>query len=279
MPEITEPNAPTPPTGYAVADTKANGGTLVLDQVRNFSLVAQYGQQVQLAEGGTDFTTFDMSGITGSFVAEGARKPVQNGTQDKMTMLKRKWAVILPFTNEAVRENKNGIVTEARRAAAGALARAIDDLAFTGAGIQSQENYIDATSKEVVLGTATPENGGLFADLNDSLAQLVADRKKLTGFVLDDVVEPQLNGAVDKNGRPLWIESPLTIDQNAVTRQGRLLGRPAYQVADVEHDGIVGYAGDFRSIRWGTLSALREDVDTRSTVELPDGNGGYQMVS
>src|SRR5690606_41926117 len=67
----------------------------------------------------------------------------------------------------------------------------------------------------------------IFADFNEALRVLLNDRKKLTGFMLDDIVEPVLNGAVDANGRPIWIESPLTIDENAVTRQGRLLGRPA----------------------------------------------------
>lgn len=279
MPEFSTP-APNPPVGYTSENpTKANGGVLVLDEVRNFSVVAQYGQRVQLAEGGTDFTTFDMSGITGSFVAQGGLKPVQNGTSDSLHMAKRKWAVIIPFTNEAVRENKNGVVTEARRAAAGALARAIDSLAITGSGIDGQ-SYIDQTDKApITLGTTDVAEGGVFADFNEALRVLLNDRKKLTGFMLDDIVEPVLNGAVDRNGRPIWIESPLTIDENAVTRQGRLLGRPAYQVPDLEHDGIVGYAGDFRSIRWGTLSALTEDVNTTATVQLDSGEqvSAYQQ--
>lgn len=267
------------PTVYAANKAVANGGTLVLDSVRNFSVVAQYGQRVDLAAGGTDFTTFDMSGITGEFVGEGALKPVQNGTQSALHMSKRKWALILPFTNEAVRENYNGVVTQARRAAAGALARAIDNLALVGMTGTGGQAGIDATTKEVELGSAARADGGLFADYNEALRLLVADGKKLTGFLQDDIVEPLLNGAVDLNGRPLWIDSPLTIDQNAVTRQGRLLGRPAYQVADLAHDGIVGYAGDFRSIRWGTLTALTEDVNTTATVQLATGEqvSAYQQ--
>src|SRR5690606_29022834 len=106
MPEFSTP-APNPPVGYTSENpTKANGGVLVLDEVRNCTVDAESGHRVQLAEGGTDLPTFDMSGNTGSFVAQGGLKPVQNGTSDSLHMAKRKWAVIIPCSNEAVRENK-----------------------------------------------------------------------------------------------------------------------------------------------------------------------------
>src|SRR5690606_3686916 len=144
MPELSTP-APNPPVGYTSENTtKANSDVLLLDDVQNDSVLAQYDQRALLAELVTSISTSLINTITVSFVAQGGLKPVQNGTSDSLHMAKRKWAVIIPFTNEAVRENKNGVVTEARRAAAGALARAIDSLAITGSGIDGQ-SYIDQT--------------------------------------------------------------------------------------------------------------------------------------
>src|SRR5690606_17440932 len=125
--------APNPPVGYTSENpTKANGGVLVLDEVRNFSVVAQYGQRVQLAEGGTDFTTFDMSGITSSSVAQSGLKTVQNGTSASMHMDRRKWVDTITLTTVAGLEINNGDVSGARRAVSGALDSAIITLANTG---------------------------------------------------------------------------------------------------------------------------------------------------
>lgn len=247
----------------------------IADRTRKTSLVTALGTQIPLAPGGTDVPVFDTSGITGNFVGEAEQKPTGEASRTNLHMVKRKWAVILPFSNEMVRDDKSGVVEAAREAAAGALARAIDRLAFDGAGLSGQ-TYINQTDQVVSLSQHTPAEGGVFASLNDALKVLVEGGHDLTGFVMDNESEPIINGAVDTSGRPIFIESPLD-ETNPAVRSGRLLGRPARMARDVASgttpNRIVGYAGDFASIRWGILSGLSEDVDTRSAVHLDMGNG------
>jgi len=248
----------------------------IVDKTRDYSLVTSMGTQIPLAPGGTDIPVYDTSDITGAFIGEGEQKPTGMASREKLHMAKRKWAVILPFTNEAVRDDTSGVVEQARNAAAKALARAIDNLAFTGAGIAGQR-YINETTKSQDLSEFGPSEGGVFASLNSALKQLVEDGHELTGWVLDTEAEPYINAAVDTAGRPLFIETPMT-ETNPTVRPGRLLGRPARIARDVASgegaDRVLGYAGDFSEIRWGLLSALSEDVNTTATVTL-----GEQLVS
>lgn len=248
----------------------------IADKTRDYSLITALGTQVPLAPGGTDFPVFDTSGVQGKFIGEGEQKPTGMASRTNLHMAKRKWALILPFTNEAVRDDKSGVVQQARNAAAKALARDIDKLAFTGAGIAGQ-SYIDQTTKTQDLSEYGAAEGSVFQALNGALRQLVTDGYELTGWVLDTEIEPIINGAVDAAGRPLFIETPL-VDTNPSVRPGRLIGRPARMARDVASgetpDRILGYAGDFSEVRWGLLSALSEDVNTTATVTL-----GGQLVS
>lgn len=249
----------------------------IAEKTRKTSLITALGTQVPLAPGGTDIPIFDTSTLTGQFVGEAEAKPNQDISRSQLHMAKRKWAVILPFSNEMVRDDKSGVVNAAREAAAGALARAIDNLAFTGAGVLGSPAYINQTTQVQPLNEFTSAQGGVYMALNEALRTLVTGGHDLTGFVLDNEIEPVINGSVDTAGRPIFVDSPL-VDTNPAVRPGRLIGREALMARDVASgaspDRILGYAGDFSTVRWGLLSGLSEDVDTRSSVTI-----GGQLVS
>lgn len=126
------------------------------------------------------------------------------------------------------------------------------------------------------LGTSPANKGGIFADLNSGLDLLVKDKKKLNGFVFDDVAEPLFNASVDVNGRPLFVPEPTVA--TAAVRSGTMLGRPV-SFADTVANGtaagsVVGIGGDFSKALWGTVGGINFDVSTESTVTI-----GNQLVS
>jgi HK97 family phage major capsid protein len=105
------------------------------------------------------------------------------------------------------------------------------------------------------------------------LALLVNDRRRLTGWAADPMVEPLLMGSVDNNGRPILV------DTNAEGISQRLLGRPVgfgEGVSGVEGDSAIRLVGgDFRKVAYGVGSAISYSVSTEATVTLPDNSVIY----
>lgn len=232
--------------------------TVDLSDSRKFSWVQQMGTQVQFGLAGGRYLNID--DIVGGFVAaEGGRKPIANPVTQKGDIAVREWAVVVPVSLRLFRANPDGAIAKIQQKMPEAFARAFDELATTGAGITGQSALADVT-KTVELGTTSKANGGVWGDFNAGLRALVQDRKKLTGSVLDTIVEPEVNAAVDLNGRPLFVDSPVGADTNEILRQGRLLGRPSRFVEQIAtgtgSTKVVGYMGDWSRLLWGTVGGI-----------------------
>lgn len=247
--------------------------TVDLSDSRKFSWVQQLGTKVQFGLAGGRYLNID--DITGGFVgAEGGRKPIANITTQKGEIQVREWAVVVPVPLRLFRADPDGAIAKIQQKMPEAFARGFDDLAATGAGVAGQSALADVT-KTVTLGTASQATGGVWKDFNNGLSLLVNDRKKLTGTVLDSVIEPVINGAVDLQGRPLFVDSPVGPDTNEVLRQGRLLGRSSRFIEDIrEGTGtteVVGYMGDWSRLLWGTVGGVDYFVSREGTYVDEDG--------
>lgn len=232
--------------------------TVDLSDSRKYSWVQQLGTQVQFGLAGGRY--LNINDISGGFVAaEGGRKPIANPDTVKGDIAVREWAVVVPVPLRLFRANPDGAIEKIQQKMPEAFARAFDDLATTGAGIGGQSSLADVPAT-VSLGTATAANGGVWADFNSGLTTLVHNDKELTGTVLDTFVEPVVNGAVDLQGRPLFVDTPVGPETNAVLRQGRLLGRQSQFVKRLRSGTgatrIVGYMGDWSRLLWGTVGGI-----------------------
>lgn len=238
-----------------------------LSNSRKYSWVQQLGTQVSFGYAGGRY--INLSDIQGGFVgAESGKKPVANPTTVKGEIAVREWAVVVPVSKRLFDSNPQNAINLIRQRIPEAFARDFDLLAATGAGVSGQSALSDVT-KTVSLGTATRADGGVWADFNAGLYALVNDNRKLTGTVLDTVIEPVINGAVDLQGHPLFVDSPVGPDTNEVLRQGRLLGRPARFVEDLATGTgatkTVGYMGDWSRLLWGTVGGVDYMVSTEGT--------------
>ena len=237
------------------------------DEARRASVVMQLVRQVPLGINGQEIP-YTTTKPTAAWVAEGGQKPTTAGGKSLKTISPKKIAAISVVSAEVVRANPAGYIEDLRADIAEAFAIAFDAATLYGTATPfGAGNFIDATSKSVELGTATQGEGGIFADFNAGLKELVDDGKKLTGFALDNVVEPALNGAVDLNGRPLFIDSPTT-ENAAPVRAGRLLSRPAFMGEGVASGDVVAFGGDWSKAVWGVVGGITYDVSTQSSVTL-----------
>lgn len=303
-----EPSVPGPtvitPQPASVAYQGTNGGTVagqsdgmfagyldpvqagpLYDQTAKTSLVQALARRIPMAGTGVEFKDWSAA-IDAEWVGEGQRKPVKKGTFEdtKLVIKPHKIAVIFAESAEVVRANPRNYIQVMKDKVAEAFAKKFDDAVLRGTSTPFGA-YVDQTTKAVTLnplaaGFPNAAAGGMYTQLNNVLKLLVNDtdaqgkRYKLRSWLLDEVLEPTFNGAIGTDGRPLFVDGALPLNINNVTRQGRILGRPAVLMEDLAvgtgDAEIFGYAGDWSKILWGPVGGISYDVSDQATLVIND---------
>lgn len=258
-------------SGFVPADIAAP----IFEQARRLSVVQQLVRQVPLGAAGVSIP-YTTSKPTAGWVSEGGQKPATSGGMTLKTITPKKVAAVVVVSAEVVRANPGGYIDTLRPNLAEAFASAFDKAALHDEGPDGTAGggpfatYIDQTTRSIELGANAASAGGVHKDLVDALQELVDAGKRLTGWALDDVMEPRLLGAVDTTGRPLYIDLPVDNFSAGVARPGRLLQRPSFMADGVKDNGakIVGYAGDWTQAAWGVVGGITYDVSTEATVTI-----------
>lgn len=256
----------------------------IFERAARVSVAQRLAQEVPL--GGNGQAVPVVTGkLQAGWVAEGGQKPASQAALTLKNILPKKLAVIAVVSAEVVRANPGNYMQVIRNQVGEAFGLAFDQAAFHDAGPDGTAGagpfttFLDQTAKAVEIGTAAQAAGGVYKDLVSALTLLVNDGKRLTGWALDNVVEPQFLGAVDTTGRPLFIDTPLDETTAAMFQgggaqpatPGRLLGRPSWMnegVATVNLTSVVGYGGDFSQAAWGVVGGINYDVSTEATVTI-----------
>ena len=248
----------------------------IFERAARMSAVQRLTREVPL--GGNGVSVPVVTGrMSAGWVAEGAAKPASSGSMALKNMDPEKIAAIAVVSAEVVRANPGGYMDQIRPQIAEAFALAFDRAALrdegpdgTAAGGPFSTN-IGQTTKAVEIGTGTTIHNDFVA----GLSLLVADGKKLTGFALDDRLEPIILDELDGNNRPLYLELPTDETSEAVARPGRLLSRPSFMGEGVGADTpgaattyTLGYGGDWTQAAWGVVGGISYDVSTEATVTI-----------
>lgn len=258
--------APTKTSEFA-GFLQPNVAAAYFEQARKQSVVQGLARKIPLGINGEEIP-YTTSKPTAAWVGEGGKKPTSAGGKALKTIKPHKMAVISVVSAEVVRANPGGYMNDLRDEIAEAFAIAFDAAALHGTDSPfGANNFLASTTKAVTLGTTAQAAGGVYGDLNAALKLLVADKKKLTGWALDNTAEPILNDAVDLNGRPLFVESPYS---GTSLDSGRLLRRPALLTEGVGKDALVGFAGDWSQVVWGVVGGITYDVSTQASVTIDD---------
>jgi HK97 family phage major capsid protein len=252
----------------------------IFNQAAKVSVVQSLVQQVPLGINGNDIPVVTGK-MSAGWVAEGAQKPASKGSIGLKTISPKKIAAIAVVSAEVVRANPGNYMSLLRPQIAEAFAVAFDlaalyNLGPDGTGTGPFATYLAQTTKSVALGGTSTSTANTHTRVVDGLRALVSDGKRLTGFALDEVVEPDFLSALDTTGRPLYVDTPLADTTQAAARPGRLIGRPSYM-----RDGIaqpvpeapetaytVAWGGDWSQAAWGVVGGISYDVSTQATVTI-----------
>lgn len=261
-------------TGDFAGFLKPDAAADYFERAKYNSSVMQLARKVPLGINGQEIT-FSTGKATASWVAESGKKPTTETSLGLKSFKPHKIAAISVVSAEVVRANPGNYMQVLRDEIAVAFAEAFDAAVLHGTATPFGA-YIDQTNKSVELGTTAQGAGGVYGDIVAGLKTLVDDKKKLTGFAFDSVVEPTFLGSVDANGRPLFVETPLE-DTASVMTPGRLIGRRAFigdgistpvVTGTPNTGGIVGYGGDWSQLVWGSVGGITYDVSTETAVTI-----------
>ena len=244
----------------------------IFDDARRQSVFQQLIPQTPLGINGQKVPVVTTK-PTANWVGEAGKKPATAMGMDLLFIEPKKLAAIAVLSAEVVRANPGNINGQLRPYLAEAFAVAFDlavgyDVGGDGTGTSPFSNPLNSTTKSVEIGTATQGNGGIHGDLVAGMKLLVDDGKKLTGFGIDDTLEPELWGAVDANGRPLYTELPTDEVSGTIARPGRLLNRPSFMGEGVGNGTTKAFGGDFRKAAWGVVGGISYRVSTEATVTI-----------
>lgn len=251
----------------------------IFQRAARVSAIMRLAREVPLGWRGESYPVFGR--LTASWVSEAGKKDSKNLPVAFKNMDPKKLAVIVPVSKELIRANPGGFSAQVRKEIGDAFGRAFDLAAMYDqggdgtAGAGPFASWLGQTTKSVELGTATQANGGIRADLISALNLLVNDGKRLNGFALDDVVEPDLLSAVDTTGRPIWEDKDDQLvpsgDSNGVARLGTLIRRRAFMVDGIYSgatDDVVGFGGDWNEAAWGVVNGISYSVSTEASVTI-----------
>jgi HK97 family phage major capsid protein len=266
--------APTMRSDFAGFLTREQSG-YIFERAARMSVVMALAAQVPLGPEGKSIPVVTGK-VQAGWVAEGAAKPATKAAIALKTMDPKKLAAIAVVSAEVVRANPGNYMGLLREQLAEAFGLAFDKAALhdtdaagtVGGGPFA--SWLDQSTNSVEIGTAAQAAGGVHGDLTAGLGLLVNTGKRLTGFAMDDRVEPLLWGAVDSTGRPLYVDLPTDDISPSIARPGRLLGRPTFMGEGVwdSTTKTMAYGGDWSQAAWGAVGGINYAVSTEATVTI-----------
>ena len=252
----------------AATTTSDFGGFIKPAQAQNYfekaryaSSVMQLARQVPLGASGQEIIV-PTGKATAGWVNEAGKKPTTEPSIGVKGFTPHKIAAISVVSAEVVRANPGNYMQLLQDEIAQSFAEAFDAAALHGDGPFAAS--VSDTTKSVSLAPSA------YDGVVEALDVLAKDGKKLNGFAFDRVVEATFLGEKDGVDRPLFVDTPLENTASAVT-PGRIIGRSSFLGDGVAKNDVVGFAGDWSQLVWGTVGGIKFDVSTQATVTL-DGS-------
>ena len=231
------------------------------EKARYASSVMQLARQVPLGASGQEIIV-PTGKATARWVNEAGKKPTTETSIGVKGFTPHKIAAISVVSAEVVRANPGNYMQLLQDEIAQSFAEAFDAAALHGDGPFAAS--VSDTTKSVSLAPSA------YDGVVEALDVLAKDGKKLNGFAFDRVVEATFLGEKDGVDRPLFVDTPLENTASAVT-PGRIIGRSSFLGDGVAKNDVVGFAGDWSQLVWGTVGGIKFDVSTQATVTL-DGS-------
>lgn len=226
------------------------------------SAFMQLARRINLPGTGTTIQTITGEPTAG-WVAETNAKPVSAHTFGKHAITPYKLAVIEAFSNEFLRD-KAGLYDECVRRLPAALSKKFDQ---TIMGTSAPGSGFD------VLGTGVSKVSILKSQNASTYDQFVAVDAAVSaadGILNAIALAPQgksiVLGATDTTGRPIFIPGPESNTVGAILGANVAVNKGVYVAGASNTPAIVGVAGDFSGVMWGSVEGVQMSIADQATI-------------
>jgi len=248
----------------------------ILQKTQEESAVMRLARRITLPGNGATIPVISAD-PTAAWVAETGVKPVSNSTLSTKLMSAYKIAVIETFSDEFVRDVP-ALYDALVARLPGALAKCFDGtivgaVAAPGGNI---DTFAACTSQSLITTTSHTVYDALVAADTD----IATHGGILNGFALGAQARGLLLGAVDGNGRPMFVNS---VAQGAIPM---ILGAPTYFNRGIYKAGtsgtsgtpaVVGIAGDWTQAVYGTVEGVKISFNDSGVVTSGSGTSAVNI--
>lgn len=234
----------------------------IIQKTQENSAVMQLATQISLPGNGLTIPVIT-SDPTAAWVDETDEKPVSNPGLNTKVMRGYKLAVIEPFSNQFRRDY--GALYDALIARLPRILAEKFDATVFGAGSAPGDDF-DTFASCTAQSLASDVYGGLVAaDTDIALHGGISN-----GYAVSPQMKGILLAAVDKNDRPLFVNS---VAEGAVDR---ILGQPTHLTKGAFVSGspasTVGVAGDWTKAMYGIVEGVEITFSSDATLTLADNS-------
>lgn len=249
----------------------------ILQKTQEASSIMQLARKITLPGNGVQIPVITGDPVA-NWVTETGSKPVSNPSLSKKIMQAHKLAVIVPFSMEFKRDMSalyNALISRLPNA----LSKEFDKAVFFGPAstLANFDDFSDVTAQSL------SGSGGVYAGLVSADTDISEQGGTIDGYVFSPQGRGMLLNALDKQDRPIFINS---VSEGSVPR---ILGAPTYFRQAAYKEGaadvgtaagtpdIVGFAGDWNHAMWGTVEGVKVDISEQATLTVEEGTSTTQI--
>lgn len=244
----------------------------ILQKTQQASAIMQLARNIGLP--GRGLTIPVITGDpTASWVSETDEKPVSNPSLSTKLMEGYTLAVIVPFSNQFRRDARalydalvsrlpNALGLKFDRTVIGAVAK-------PGANF---DNFAGCTAQSLIA-TVSPAHT-VYDALVASFTDIAESGYALDGFGLSPGAQGILLGAVDSDGRPLFINSaadgaiPRILGARTLMSRGLYKSGQAAGASDSGTPAVIGVAGDWTQAMYGIVEGVNLSISDQATLTV-----------
>ena len=238
------------------------------------SAFMQLGRKINLP--GTGTTIQAVTGEpTADWVAETNPKPVSAHTFGKKSITPYKLAVIEAFSTEFLRD-KASLYDECVRRLPGALSKKFDATIMSATAPGSGFDVLGTGVSKVSI--LDGQNTTTYKQFVAADAAVSAADGILNGIALAPQGKSIVLGATDTTGRPIFIPGAESntvgtiLGANVVVNKGVYVAGTAATQSAAGVPAIVGVAGDFSGVRWGSVEGVKMSISDQATITDANSN-------
>ena len=232
----------------------------IIQKTQEASAIMRLARQITLPGNGLTIPVITAD-PSAAWVDETDDKPVSTPTLSQKVMRGYKLAVIVPFSNQ-FRRDLSALYDQIVQRLPGVLAAKFDQTVFGGSAPGSDfDVFASCTAQDI--------GSDAYAGLVAADTDVALHGGMVNGYAISPQMKSILLSALDKNDRPLFINS---VAEGAIPQ---ILGNPTYMSKGAYKTGspfTVGVAGDWTKALYGIVEGVDISFSSDATLKLADNS-------